>query len=310
MTVAAQNPFRTAVIIPAYNASSCIEETINSVLAQSQPVDEIVVVDDGSTDDTFKIAEAMGVPVKVVRQKNGGQGSARQHGVEITKAEALLFLDADDVLFPAALEKLSTALAENPAAALVYSRVEMWSPGDNSSPHPDSLITPSGDNLWDKLIYSNFIRTPGCSLIRRTALAEAGGWDTDVNLKGNEDWELWLRLSEKSPFAFIAEPVLKYRTHGGGFSSSRLKMYRSLFTMYRKQRFRCKGNALRQQAVNAAEWSNCKYIIAETQNHVRLVGLTNALGYVFKVIPAVMPAISNRLLLSVRGPSVHRSLTA
>ncbi len=307
MTITQKESCRIAVIIPAYNASLCIKETINSVLMQSKPADEIVVVDDGSTDDTSEIANKIGGNVKVVRQQNGGQGSARQHGAEITKAECLLFLDADDVLFPTALEKLCMALTANPAAALVYSPVEMWSPNDASKSHIDSIITPSEKNLWDQLIHCNFIRTPGCSLIRRTALAEVGGWDIDVNLRGNEDWELWLRLSEKFPFALLAEPVLKYRTQSGGFSNSRPKMFRSLLNMYRKQRYHWKGDALRQQIINEEEWIKCKCIIGETQHHVRLVGLTNALGYVWKVILVVMPSISHHFLSSVKGSSDNRS---
>lgn len=301
---------RVAVIIPAYNASSYVGETINSVLEQSKPADEIVVVDDGSTDDTSKIASKYNANVKLVRKKNGGQGSARQYGMEVTKADSLLFLDADDVLFPTALEKLSVALAANPSAALVYSPVKIWYPNQNSASRIDSLPTPSGDNLWEKLIHANFIRTPGCSLVRRTALAEAGGWNTDPKLKGNEDWDLWLRLSEKSPFALIAEPVLKYRTQGEGFSNSRLKMFRSMFTMYRGQRFRWRGNVLHQQLINIAEWRNCKCAIEEARNEMRLMSsrgqIANALGYFFKVISTVTPPISNHILSAVGNRMNHR----
>jgi len=260
---------RIAVVIPAYNASAYIKEALASILSQSRPADEIVVVDDGSTDDTAGIAAGVSSKVRVVRQKNAGQGSARQHGVELTTAEWLLFLDADDLLCEPALEKLSAALVENSQAALAYCTVELWSPGGTIPSRQDTLDRLDGAEVWDELLFRNCLRTPGCALIRRPALVAAGGWDADPRLKGNEDWDLWLRLAESGAFVLVPEPLLKYRTNNSGFSSRRRNMYRSMFALFGKQRSRWRNCASRRQAVEAGEWHNCKYVLREAWAEAR-----------------------------------------
>jgi glycosyltransferase involved in cell wall biosynthesis len=261
---------RIAVVIPAYNASAYIEDAIKSVLAQSMPADEIVVVDDGSTDNTAEVVARVSARVVVLRQKNAGQGSARQHGVEATTADLLLFLDADDILHTFALEKLATALFSRPLAALAYGRAEIWSPTDQFPSHVDPSAAGSGEDLWGILLRGNFIRTPGCVLVRRSALTQVGGWDADVTLKGNEDWELWLRLAETSSFVFVPETLLKYRMVGTGFCSNRGKMYRSMFRLFGKQRMRSKQNADRRLAIAAGEWHNCRFVLNEVWHRAKL----------------------------------------
>ena len=254
---------RIAVIVPAYNAVAHIRETIQSILEQTRPADEIVVVDDGSTDDTASVAAKVSDKVTVVRQKNGGQGSARQRGMKAVTADWLLFLDADDLLYPVALEKLAATLANNPVAALAYSTVELWSPGGSGISRLDTLVKPVQENVWCVLLNGNFIHTPGCVLMRRSALNAVGGWDVDDRLRGNEDWELWLRLAEKHSFVTVNEPLLKYRVHDAGYSKSRHKMFQSLFFMFGRQRARWKHDVNRSMAIDAAEWHNCKYVIQE-----------------------------------------------
>jgi glycosyltransferase involved in cell wall biosynthesis len=255
---------RIAVVIPAYNASAYIAATLGSVLSQSRPADEIVVVDDGSTDDTAGIAAGVSSKVRVVRQKNAGQGSARQHGVELTTAEWLLFLDADDLLCETALEKLSVALVKNSRAALAYCIVELWSPDGTIPSRMDTLDRLEGKQVWHELLFGNCLRTPGCALIQRPALVAAGGWDADPRLKGNEDWDLWLRLAENRTFISVPEPLLKYRINNAGYSSGRRKMYRSMFALFSKHRSRWRNYASRRRAVAAGEWRNCKYVLIAT----------------------------------------------
>jgi glycosyltransferase involved in cell wall biosynthesis len=296
-------PMRISVIIPAYNASAYIEPTILSILGQTRPADEIVVVDDGSTDDTAKIAAGVSDKVVVVRQKNGGQGSARQRGAEATNAELLLFLDADDILYPAALEKLSASLLAMPQAALAYGLVEIWSPDDPGQARIDTHPDLSGTDLWKEFLSRNYIRTPGCSLLRRAALIDVGGWDPDINLKGNEDWELWVRLAEKYPFIPVPEPLLKYRIHHSGFSRSRGKMFKSMFFMFAKQRSRWKSNSNRRLTVDVTEWNNLKFVVREIWGEARSAIFKGrfllAAGWLYKILTVgTRPALNH--LLSLR----------
>jgi glycosyltransferase involved in cell wall biosynthesis len=262
-------PPKIAVIVPAYNASAHIADAINSILGQSRSVDEIVVVDDGSTDDTAVVAAKASSKLIVVRQKNAGPANARQRGVESTTAEFLMLLDADDILHASALEKLSDTLLRHPLAALAYCPAEMWSPTDEGQTHVDALQKPNRENLWETLLYGNIIRTPGCVLMRRSALNEVGGWDMDVALKGNEDWDLWLRLSENHPFALVTEPLLKYRVHNASMSGNRAEMIKSMLVVFRKQRSRWKRNSSRRLAIDAGEWQGCKYAIREILHEAR-----------------------------------------
>jgi glycosyltransferase involved in cell wall biosynthesis len=257
------DPSRIAVIVPAYNASAYVEDAIKSILEQSRSADEIVLVDDGSTDDTAAIAARVSDKVTIVRQKNVGLSSARQRGAETATAEFLLFLDADDILHASALEKLSAALFCQPLAAIAYCPADMWSPMDQSRTHIDTLPRPSGEDLWKILLYGNFIRTSGCVLMRRLALNGVGGWGATKNIKANEDWDLWLRLAEKHSFTLVAEPLIKYRMHSASLSKNRLLMIKSMFVMFDRQRSRWKKNPSRRMAVDAGEWHNCKCVIPE-----------------------------------------------
>ena len=233
---------RIAIIIPAFNAAAYIAETLDSVLAQTLPAAEIIVVDDGSADNSAEIAAGFSPRVKVLRQKNSGTAGARQSGAGVTDSELILSVDADDVLLPSALATLADALRANPAAALAVGAAEMWTPGaaNPSVPDPD-VVWPDEKHFWRDLLHGNRIRTSGCVLMRRAALIAAGGWDADRRLLGTEDWELWLRLVEQGPFVRVPEPVLKYRLHPGSFMVvQRRKVLTSAFATLAKHRDRWK----------------------------------------------------------------------
>jgi glycosyltransferase involved in cell wall biosynthesis len=295
--------------MPAYNAAAYVEDAIKSVLAQSKPADEIVVVDDGSTDNTGEVAARVSSRVVVLRQKNGGQGSARQRGADATTAEQLLFLDTDDILNASALERLSAALLADPSAALAYCRAELWSPTDQFPLHDDKLAMPAGKTAWAALLYGNFIRTPGCALIRRADFVEVGGWDTEVKLKGNEDWDLWLRLAETKSFVVVPEPLLKYRMTGTGFCSDRRKMYRSMFTMFAKQRSRWKQDAARRLEIAIGQWNNCHFVLGEIVRAAKLEysngRLWRAAALMYELLRTCGPSVAARVFSVSRARIVR-----
>src|SRR5262249_14416543 len=149
-----------------------------SVLTQTLPPAEIVVVDDGSTDNSGDIAAAFSPKIKVLRQKNTGIAGARQNGERITDSELILSVDADDILMPSAVSALAAGCHSNPAAVLAAGPAELWTPGAANPCVPDtSVIWPDEKNLWRSLLSGNCIRTSGCVLMRRAALHTAGGWD-------------------------------------------------------------------------------------------------------------------------------------
>jgi len=262
---------RIAILIPAFNAAAFIAETLDSVLAQTLPAAEIIVVDDGSADNSAEIAAGFSPRIKVLRQKNSGTAGARQSGADVTNSELILSVDADDILLPDTLARLADALRANPAAVLAAGPAELWTPGTANPSAPDTeVLWLDEKNLWRGLLSGNCIRTSGCALMRRTALVAAGGWDADRQLMGSEDWELWLRLAEQGPFARVPGTVLKYRLHSNSFTvTRRRKMFSSAFFMLAKHRARWRHDRDRSAAIADAEWNNCCNVTRATLQDAR-----------------------------------------
>jgi glycosyltransferase involved in cell wall biosynthesis len=241
------------VIIPAYNAGPFIAATVRSVLSQSVRPSEIIVVDDQSTDGTGTIAAGVHPSVKVLRQSNTGQGGARQRGLAASFARYLMFLDADDCLHPDALQKLVDALEEHPKAVLAYGNADLAYPHGYTGPRLTGDLEDGEGEPWDRLIHGNFIRTPGCVVMRRESLMDAGGWDPARAFQGNEDWDLWLRMAETGPFVHVDERLIDYRVHPEGYSKNLAKMYRSMLAVYAKHRQRYAVDAGRAPVIVACE---------------------------------------------------------
>ena len=215
------------VIIPAYNAASTILETIASVRAQTLQAARIIVVDDGSTDETVEVVRRSSLPVELLLRRNGGQGDARAAGLSNSAADFVLFLDADDLLLPDALERLATSLSLTDAV-LAYCRASPFTcSGETIDESAFDLDDAEGD-VFDKLLSGNFIRTTGCVLVRRAEIDAVGGWRRERIYLGNEDWELWMRLASRGRFLRLAEKLLLYRVQQNSFSKDQLRNMASL----------------------------------------------------------------------------------
>lgn len=206
---------KISVVIPTYNRAEMLRRTLNSVLAQTRPADEVIVVDDGSTDNTREVVESFGPGVKYVYQENAHLSAARNTGQKHATGDALLFLDSDDLLEPEALALLEQRLEEEPDAALAYCLIQFIDLQDNPLPTVRDNEQVQGE-VWEAAIRGNFIGSPGCVLIRRAHLEAAGPWDT--SLRACEDWDMYLRLSENAPFARVDRVLFLYRRHGENMS--------------------------------------------------------------------------------------------
>jgi hypothetical protein len=195
---------RIAVIIPAYNNAHYLRECLDSVLGQTCPVSEVIVVDDGSLDNTREVVESYPGPVRYFRQENAGAPSARNAGVRQTSSPWIAFLDADDRWDPRKIELQVKALEANPGAILCYTAVRLFSAeGDGGV-----LRATPVDRLWPAMRYANGIAL-STVMMRRDAFAAAGGFDE--KLPPCEDWDLWFRLGPGCPMAAVEEPVTLYR---------------------------------------------------------------------------------------------------
>lgn len=168
-----------SVVIPAYNAEAFICRALESALRQTLPPVEILVVDDGSNDQTAKLAEQYDPRVQVIRKANGGPASARNAGIERANSEWIALLDADDFWLPSKLEKQVRVI--EPGVALVHSGAV-----GRRTEFPAEITF---QELWS----SNYISSSSV-LILREAFNSAGGFDEDPALIGLEDYNLWLRI--------------------------------------------------------------------------------------------------------------------
>lgn len=204
---------RVSVIIPAKNAAAYIGETIASALAQDG-VTEVIVVDDGSTDDTLAIVGAVHDPrLRVMKNDASGVSAARNLGAQRAHGDWLMFLDADDRLRGDAVASLLAAAKAAPRAVLVYGDYNTIDSAGRSIGRRDLLkrrLKPSG-NVLARLAGGNFIVNGGIMLIRFAAFRASGGFD--VSLRYCEDWHCWCRLAALGEFAYVPKLLLDYRLH-------------------------------------------------------------------------------------------------
>ena len=195
-----------SIIIPAYNAAKWLPAAVASVRAQTRPADEIIIVDDGSTDGTWALCREFGSDVRYVRRENGGLAAARNTGVANTTGEWLLFLDADDILLPSALASLAST-AESSDAGVVYGFVlQRQADPTDAKLHGRPYAVGKPPEPAKAHFYWTPIPTAGCALISRSHNEKVGGFDE--KFRQVEDAEYWLRCGVTAPFAHCNTVVL------------------------------------------------------------------------------------------------------
>lgn len=201
-----------SVVIPAYNSAGCIRRAIDSALAQTSPPLEIIVVDDGSKDDTAKVVGEYPPPVRLVRQENGGPGAARNHGVRVADGEWIGLLDADDAWLP---HKLSTQLPliRSERIGVIHAAVLSGA----TQPIPERV---EFERLWIR----NVVKT-STVLVRKRAFDEVGGFDEDRALIGVEDYNLWLRLAWADWEIVYSPEVVCDKTDVAGSLSNQIERF-------------------------------------------------------------------------------------
>lgn len=203
------HPSLISVVMPCFNAEKYLREAVESVLKQTYPYVELIVVDDGSTDNTKAILRSFGDRVRLLEQKSLGAGPARNAGIKCSKGEFIAFLDSDDYWSPECLEKLHSALV-NSKAALAYCG---WQNIGLEGPAGRPYIPPDYE-LHDKLRI--FLRSASpwpihAALTRRNIMEEVGGFDEQW--PSCEDYDLWLRIVVTRPVLLVEEVLSFYRHH-------------------------------------------------------------------------------------------------
>jgi GT2 family glycosyltransferase len=222
-----------SVVIPAFNASRLLPATLESVLNQTLSAAEILVIDDGSTDNTAEVAEAFGSPVRVIRRPNSRQAASRNLGAAEATSEWIAFIDADDLWEKDKLEKQMTALEARPEASLCYTARQCFEQDGEELRKTILIPVPPVERVREAL-YRNTTFLPSSVVIRRSTFLSSGGFDTRYTIV--EDWDLWLRLLHSGiAFASCQEPLLLYRMHAGGVSRRADVALRESLEIYRTQ---------------------------------------------------------------------------
>jgi glycosyltransferase involved in cell wall biosynthesis len=209
-----------SAIIPTYNRAALLVEAVESALTQRRPPDEILVIDDGSRDDTATRMAAYGDRVRYVRQANAGPSAARNHGFRLARGEYLALLDSDDLWTPDRLERQLEVLQRHPETDVVFGREVLFSDGQpdrdwNLHDHEVRRVlgqtTGPLSPVLPLLIRENVVPT-STALFRRALLDRTGG--IDESLRQAEDWDLWLRFAlAGARFAHVPSPLCRRRMH-------------------------------------------------------------------------------------------------
>jgi glycosyltransferase involved in cell wall biosynthesis len=220
-----------SVIIPTYNSARYLGEAIRSCLGQDYAPIEVIVVDDGSTDDTAHVAGMFGSRVRYMRQDNAGPSVARNWGIRESNGEYIAFLDADDWWNPSKLARQVACFDADGEVGLVHTDVIEFRETDkgyNPSKHDRGAIV---GYCLDELFRANRVATSSV-MIRRECLQSAGVFDESI--RAAEDLDLWLRIAKRYQFAHVDAPLVTYRCHPANSSGNTEKMARGLYYVLQK----------------------------------------------------------------------------
>jgi glycosyltransferase involved in cell wall biosynthesis len=248
------------VVIPAYNAAKFIGETLDTVLAQTLPPEEIIVVDDASTDDTVERVKAYGSRVRLIRcgRNSGGCGTPRNIGIDAAKTTYVAPFDSDDLMEPGKLQRHADTVKAVPEAGVYFTDfiwhntpAGMKPTGPHCRTHTcfKRFLQPRGPGIYllpqhgafHGLMEDNFI---GAStlLFSKSVWRETGGYDQA--LRSAEDLDFSLRLAERYSFGYVDEPLYRYRLHSTSMSSNRVRVLACAIEVLTPYLKKCTGGSL------------------------------------------------------------------
>jgi Glycosyltransferases involved in cell wall biogenesis len=248
---------KISAVIPAYNSAKFISAAVDSIHAQTTPIDEIIIIDDGSTDNTEQIVATLPGNIIYHKQVNQGPSAARNKGIEIASGDWIAFLDADDQWTAEKISRQLQTLATNPSLHLIAGDMAEIDNQDQTivpsvlAKHDllDSFMALNGQpipNALSNLIKKNFIPT-GTVLVKRTTLIEAGLFN--VGIRFGEDLELWAKIAAFHPITCLPEVLMLRRQHGANATQASEAMLIDLPRVMESLRKQTSAQ-LQQQGIN------------------------------------------------------------
>jgi glycosyltransferase involved in cell wall biosynthesis len=207
---------KVTVVIPTYNQAQYLGDAINSVLAQSYTDYEIIIVDDGSIDDTKQVVGKFGSFLKYIFQSNKGLAGSRNTGIREANGDYVAFLDSDDKWCPEFLTTMVSLASEHPDATVLYCGASYIDTNGRVLPQPSTISYIPPAKMYKSLLRSNML-IPSSILIKRSSAIVAGLFD--ISFRRLQDWEFWLRLSKAGHIFMGANTcMVHYRLHNNNLS--------------------------------------------------------------------------------------------
>lgn len=265
-----------SVVVPVYNGEQYLEKTVESILSQDYLNIELILVDDGSSDnsvESIKNIAAQDHRIKPFYNSNGGVANARNFGIAQAKGEFIAFCDQDDLWLPTKLTK-QIPLFENLKVGLVYCGAIADYIAHNKQSKP-SFANKQKGLVFDKLVQLNML-TCCTAVARKTYLEQVGNFDEDRALMGVDDWHLWLKLAMVCEFDYVEEHLAIHVFHGDNYSLNDEKMHEAEIVCLNKIEY------IADQYKKRADW-----VLIKQQLHVRYAksyifsGLYNLAGNTF-----------------------------
>jgi glycosyltransferase involved in cell wall biosynthesis len=234
-----------SVIIPCYNQGRFLHEAIESVLQQSYRHFEVIVVDDGSTDNTAEVVAGHPEVLKI-RQENQGVSVARNNGVGVSTGRYLVFLDGDDRLLPHALEVGVEQMRNHADCAMAFGHYRTI--GANGSLLPTYHQRLVAKDHYRYLLIENYIHTPSIVMFRRSVFKTVKGFDPRLTCV--EDYDLYLRIAREFPIVGYDDIVTEYRRHDTNMTRNHTLMLGACLFTLRKQRRYARARKEWDEAIN------------------------------------------------------------
>jgi len=208
---------KVSVIIPAYNAMTYLPTTLANLLEQTFTDFEVLVVDDGSSDNTAAwVSQIQDRRVQSIAQVNQGTCAARNTGIALAQGEYIAFLDADDLWHPTKLAKQVCYLDEHPEVGLVYTWTALIDP--EGKPTGRVFASRAQGDVWQQLVQHNITESGSSSMVRRCCFETVGVFDTTLSHVG--DWDMCLRIAARYSYGVIEEPLVYYRQYSNSMSKN------------------------------------------------------------------------------------------
>ncbi|UWM74284.1 glycosyltransferase family 2 protein [Rhizobium sp. WSM4643] len=312
MDVSTMSGVRVAVVIPAYNAGEYLAQTLQSVVDQTHKALEIIIVDDGSTDETPSICRRFAASdsrIRILSTENRGVAAARNTGIQASKSDFIAFLDADDLWHSTYIQRMLSALQPLPDAWGAVYALHRFIDTEGYCTRSGSSLN-ARDSILNRHLVFRFVGNGSGFMVRRAVIDKIGGYDSSYARKGIggcEDFDFELRTAEHFKIETVPLGLVGYRSHSAAMSSDRSRMARSLLAV--TEQCIARNPELPAFVVSCARASAHLYAFSKFAALKDWSSAATSLKHIYHHSPMLASGILARLLFSKAGRATRRALS-